>query len=252
MPARSRNTSTETLINPFHLLKVRHALCFLGPKMPGLTIGDTIPNLEVNTTHGKFKIHDLVGDGWAIIFSHPGDFTPVCTTELAKMAQYLEEFEKRGVKLLGLSCDDLQSHTEWIKDIEAFTGSGCKVRYPIVADPNREIIKQLNMVDPDEKDSNGNSLPSRALHIVGPDKKVKLSFLYPASTGRNMDEVLRAVESLLKAAKHKVATPCNWKPGDPVVISPGVSNEKAKEMFPHGFETVNLPSKKDYLRFTNV
>ncbi|XXG84648.1 hypothetical protein AAC387_Pa10g2124 [Persea americana] len=174
--------------------------------MPGLTIGDAIPNLEVNTTHGKFKIHDFVGDGWAIIFSHPGDFTPVCTTELAKMAQYQEEFEKRGVQLL----------------------------------------------DPDEKDSNGNPLPSRALHIVGPDKKVKLNFLHPASTRRNMDEVLRVVDSLLKAAKHKVATPCNWKPGEPVVISPGVSTEKAKEMLPQGFETVDLPSKKDYLRFTNV
>ncbi|XP_008781199.1 1-Cys peroxiredoxin [Phoenix dactylifera] len=219
--------------------------------MPGLTIGDTIPDLEVETTRGKIRIHDYVGDSWAIIFSHPGDFTPVCTTELGKMAAYAEEFEKRGVKLLGLSCDDVKCHMEWIKDIEAYT-PGCRVTYPIVADPERELIKQLNMVDPDEKDSSGNQLPSRALHMVGPDKKVKLSFLYPASTGRNMDEVVRVLESLQKAAKHKVATPANWKPGEPVVISPSVSNEEAKEMFPQGFETANLPSKKNYLRFTNV
>ncbi|XP_010270928.1 PREDICTED: 1-Cys peroxiredoxin [Nelumbo nucifera] len=219
--------------------------------MPGLTIGDTLPNLEVETTKGKFKLHDYVGDGWAIIFSHPGDFTPVCTTELGKMAAYEEEFSKRGVKLLGLSCDDIQSHNDWIKDIEAYT-PGCKVNYPIVADPNREIIKHLNMVDPDEKDSTGNPVPSRALHIVGGDKEVKLSFLYPASTGRNMEEILRVVDSLQKAAKHKVATPANWKQGDPVVISPTVSNEQAKQMFPQGYKIADLPSKKEYLRFTNV
>ncbi|KAL5781902.1 hypothetical protein ACOSP7_006931 [Xanthoceras sorbifolium] len=219
--------------------------------MPGLTIGDTIPNLEVDTNQGRIKLYDYIGDSWTIIFSHPGDFTPVCTTELGIMAAYASKFAERGVKLLGLSCDDVKSHNEWIKDIEAYT-PGSKVTYPIIADPNREIIKQLNMVDPDEKDSSGNQLPSRALHIVGPDKKVKLSFLYPASTGRNMDEVVRALDSLLKASKHKVATPANWKQGDPVVISPSVSNDQAKEMFPNGYQTVDLPSKKDYLRFTNV
>ena len=219
--------------------------------MPGLTIGDTIPNLEVETNQGRLKLYDFIGDSWTIIFSHPGDFTPVCTTELGKMAAYASKFAERGVKLLGLSCDDVKSHSEWIKDIEAYT-PGCKVTYPIIADPNREIIKQLNMVDPDEKDSSGNQLPSRALHIVSPDNKVKLSFLYPASTGRNMDEVVRTVDSLQKASKHKVATPANWKQGDPVVISPSVSNDQAKKMFPNGYETVGLPSKKDYLRFTNV
>ncbi|GAV71638.1 AhpC-TSA domain-containing protein/1-cysPrx_C domain-containing protein [Cephalotus follicularis] len=218
--------------------------------MPGLTLGDTIPNLEVDTTDGKMKLHDYIDDSWTILFSHPGDFTPVCTTELGKLAAMAEEFARRGVKLLGLSCDDLLSHVEWIKDIEAYSQS--KVTYPIIADPNREIIKQLNMVDPDEKDSSGAPIPSRALHIVGPDKKIKLSFLYPASTGRNMDEVMRVLESLQKASKHKVATPVDWKPGDPVVISPNVSNEEAKKMFPHGFKTVDLPSKKEYLRFTNV
>ncbi|XP_060205676.1 1-Cys peroxiredoxin isoform X2 [Lycium barbarum] len=218
--------------------------------MPGLTIGDDLPNLEVETTHGKMKLHDYVGDSYTILFSHPGDFTPVCTTELGIMAAYASKFTERGVRLLGFSCDDVQSHKEWIKDIEAYNGH--KVTYPIIADPKRELIKQLNMVDPDETDSTGQKVPSRALHIVGPDKKIKLSFLYPASTGRNMDEVLRVVDSLQKAAKHKVATPVNWKPGDPVVISPSVSNEQANEMFPQGYDTANLPSGKDYLRFTNV
>ncbi|KAK6930338.1 Peroxiredoxin, C-terminal [Dillenia turbinata] len=218
--------------------------------MPGLTLGDTIPNLEVDTTQGKIKLHDYIGDTWVILFSHPADFTPVCTTELSKMAAYAEEFDKRGIKLLGLSCDDAQSHSEWTRDVEAY--GQCKVTYPIIADPDRKIIHELNMVDPDEKDPNGNQLPSRALHIVGPDKKIKLSFLYPGCTGRNMDEVVRVLDSLQKASKHKVATPCNWKPGDKVVISPSVSDEEAEKMFPQGFETIDLPSKKGYLRFTTV
>ncbi|KAK1278914.1 hypothetical protein QJS04_geneDACA015826 [Acorus gramineus] len=219
--------------------------------MPGLTIGDTIPNLEVETTLGKFKIHDYIGNGWAIIFSHPGDFTPVCTTELGKMALYAEEFKKRGVKLLGVSCEDVKSHIEWIKDIEAYT-PGCEVKYPIAADTNMEIIQLLNMVDPVARDTSGNQLPSRALHIIGPDKKIKLSFLYPATTGRNMEEVMRVLESLQVVMKHKVATPVNWKPGEPVVVSPSLSNEEAKKMFPQGFQTKHLPSKKEYLRFTKL
>ncbi|CAN0855142.1 1-Cys peroxiredoxin [Linum grandiflorum] len=167
------------------------------------------------------------------------------------MAAYAPEFEKKGVKLLGLSCDDVLSHVEWIKDVEAFT-PGSKVTYPIISDPKREVIKQLNMVDPDEKDPSGNNVPSRALHIVGPDKKIKLSFLYPASTGRNMEEVMRVVESLQRASKHKIATPADWKPGDAVVISPSVSNEEADKMFPQGYKTADLPSNKGYLRFTHV
>ncbi|CAA3033228.1 1-Cys peroxiredoxin [Olea europaea subsp. europaea] len=214
--------------------------------MPGLTLGDTLPNLEVETTQGKIKLHDYVDKSYTIIFSHPGDFTPVCTTELGMMAAYADKFAERGVKLLGLSCDDVNSHNEWIKDIEAFN-NGHKVTYPIAADPKREIIKQLNMVDPEDTQS-----PSRALHIVGPDNKIKLSFLYPASTGRNMDEVVRVLDSLMKASKHKIATPANWKPGEPVVIAPSVSNEEAKKMFPQGFDAADLPSGKDYLRFTNV
>ncbi|KAF8031624.1 hypothetical protein BT93_D0748 [Corymbia citriodora subsp. variegata] len=154
--------------------------------------------------------------------------------------------------LLGLSCDEVESHKAWIKDVEAFT-PGAKVMYPVIADPNREIIKELNMVEPEE-DASGKQVPSRALHIVGPDKKIKLSFLYPASTGRNMEEVVRVLDSLQRATKHKIATPCNWKPGEPVVISPSVSSKQAKEMFPQGFKTANLPSKskKDYLHFIHV
>ncbi|XP_022744029.1 1-Cys peroxiredoxin-like [Durio zibethinus] len=219
--------------------------------MPGITLGDTVPNLEVETTHGKIKLHDYFKNGWTIIFSHPADFTPVCTTELGKMAAFQLEFEKRGAKLLAFSCDNVQSHNKWIKDIEAYT-PGCKVTYPIVADPKREILKQLNMVDPDAKDSSGNELPNRALHIVGSDNKIKLSLVYPATTGRNMDEVLRALDALQKVSKYKVATPVNWKPDDPVVISPAVTNEEAKEMFPQGFETKKLPSGLEYLRFTHV
>ncbi|KAK7399825.1 hypothetical protein VNO78_11018 [Psophocarpus tetragonolobus] len=218
--------------------------------MPGLTIGDPIPDLEVETTQGTIKLHRFCADAWTILFSHPGDFTPVCTTELGKMAQYSKEFYQRGVKLLGLSCDDIQSHNDWTKDIEAYT-PGAKVNFPIIADSKRQIIKQLNMVDPDEKDSTGN-LPSRALHIIGPDLKIKLSLLYPATTGRNMDEVLRVIESLQKVSKFKVATPVNWKPGEPVVIAPEVTDEQAKQMFPQGYETVNLPSKKHYMRLTKV
>ncbi|KAL7104718.1 hypothetical protein ACP275_07G001100 [Erythranthe tilingii] len=220
--------------------------------MPGLTIGDTLPDLEVETTHGKIRLHDYVHKSdFTIIFSHPGDFTPVCTTELGMMAAYADKFSERGVQLLGFSADDVDSHNQWIKDIEAHNG-GHKVTYPIAADPHRHFIKQLNMVDPDEKDSSGNQVPSRALHIVGRDKKIKLSFLYPATTGRNMDEVLRVLDSLQRASQHKIATPANWKPGEPVVISPSVSNEEAKQMFPQGYNTAHLPSQKDYLRFTNV
>uniref|UniRef100_A0A0D9X205 Peroxiredoxin n=1 Tax=Leersia perrieri TaxID=77586 RepID=A0A0D9X205_9ORYZ len=211
--------------------------------MPGLTLGDVVPNLELDTTHGTIRLHEFVGDAYTIIFSHPADFTPVCTTELSEMASYTSEFEKRGVKLLGFSCDDVESHKEWIKDIEAYK-PGRHVTFPIVADPDRTAIRQLNMIDADEKDTAGGELPNRALHIVGPDKKVKLSFLFPACAGRNIAEVLRATDALMTAA--------NWVPGDRVVIPPGVSDEKAKERFPSGFETAQLPSGKCYLRFADV
>ncbi|KAJ6318098.1 hypothetical protein OIU76_013610 [Salix suchowensis] len=159
--------------------------------MPGLTIGDSIPNLEVETTHGVIKLHEYI-DTWTILFSHPGDFTPVCTTELGKMAAHAPEFVKRGVKLLGLSCDDVSSHVEWVKDIEAYT-PGCKVTYPIIADPNRELIKNTQYGG----SRRGKTLQGTMFHLepcilLVPTRWIKLSFLYPASTGRNMDEVVRA------------------------------------------------------------
>ncbi|MCO5548268.1 hypothetical protein L7F22_022909 [Adiantum nelumboides] len=217
--------------------------------MPGITLGDRIPNVEANSTIGHMKLYDYIGNHWAMIFSHPADFTPVCTTELGSIARYVPEFEKRNVKIIGISNDSVEDHKGWIKDIEAFN-SGVKISYPILEDPNREITSQLNMVDPDEKDEKGRPLPSRALHIIGPEKTIKLSFLYPGTTGRNFDEVLRCLDSLLLAAKKKIATPANWKPGEPVLISPSVTDEEAKKMF-KSFDKVDLPSGKGYIRFTS-
>ncbi|CAA7388356.1 unnamed protein product [Spirodela intermedia] len=203
--------------------------------MPGLTIGDTIPNLEVETTHGRLKLHEYVGDGWAVIFSDPGGSTP----ELAKMAQYENEFRKRGVKLLGVSCGF----------VDPFSS---KVSFPVVVDRRREVIRELNMVEPEDKDDDGRDLPSRALHVVAADKRIKLSIVYPAVAGQNAGEVVRAVDSLQATARHRVATPVNWKPGEPVVISPSVPKEEADRMFPQGYHTVDLPSKKSYLRLTKL
>ncbi|CAI7893283.1 unnamed protein product [Closterium sp. NIES-53] len=218
--------------------------------MASLTLGEVVPNLEFDSTGGRMKLHDFVGDSWAVVFSHPGDFTPVCTTELGKIALRSGEFEQRGVKLIGLSCDSVDDHVAWIKDIEAYT-PGAKVAYPIIADPSRDLAQKLNMLDPDLKDSNGRPLTSRALHIIGPDKKLKLSFLYPGSVGRNFDEVLRAIDALQLAADRQIATPSDWKKGDKVVVPPSLSEDEAAKKFP-GHETVELPSGKKYLRFTDL
>ncbi|CAK9873780.1 unnamed protein product [Sphagnum jensenii] len=219
--------------------------------MPGLALGDVIPNIEADSTQGPIKLHDFIDESWTIIFSHPGDFTPVCTSELGMIAAYAPEFKKRGVKLLGLSTDSVQDHLRWIKDIEAYTPDA-PVQYAILADPRRKITGELNMLDPDEKDPNGKPLASRALHIIGPDKRLKLSFLYPGTTGRNLDEVLRVLDSLQLASKQKIATPANWMPGEPVVISPSLSDEEAKDQFPQGWKTTSLPSGEPYLRFVNL
>ncbi|KAJ4980075.1 hypothetical protein NE237_010855 [Protea cynaroides] len=208
--------------------------------MPRLTIGDTLPNLEVETTYGKFMLYDFVRQNWVIIFSHPGDFTPMCTTELAKVATSTEIFEERGVKLLVLSCDDIQSHNNWIKDIESYS-RGCNVKFPIIADPTREIIKELNIMDPDKKDVTGKQVLSRALHVVARDKKVKFSILYPATIGRNVDKILRVIDALQKTVNHKVGTPMNWMPGEPVAIHPSLSDDQAKEMFPWDTMLLSFP-----------
>ncbi|KAH7301673.1 hypothetical protein KP509_23G037600 [Ceratopteris richardii] len=216
--------------------------------MPGLTVGDSIPNVEADSTIGHLKLHDYLGNDWGIIFSHPADFTPVCTTELGSIAKYLPEFEKRKVKLVGISNDSVDDHKAWIKDIEAFT-PGVSISYPILGDPKGEITRNLNMLDPNEKDKTGKPLPSRALHFIGPDKTIKASIVYPGSTGRNFDEVIRCLDSLLLASQKKIATPANWKPGEPVLISPSVSDEDASKMF-KSYDKVDLPSGKGYVRFT--
>ncbi|EFJ31859.1 hypothetical protein SELMODRAFT_164163 [Selaginella moellendorffii] len=219
--------------------------------MPGISIGDEIPDIHADSTHGPINLHEFCKNNWTLVFSHPADFTPVCTTELGSVAKYQPEIEKRGAKLLGLSCDTVEEHKAWTKDVEAYTTGAC-VKYPIMADPTREISRKLNMLDPDEKDSSGQPVASRALHIVGPDCRIRVSFMYPASVGRNFDEVIRVLDALQLSSKHKIACPVNWKPGDHVVISPSVSDEEAKKMFPQGYKTVDLPSGKKYMRLVKV
>lgn len=214
-----------------------------------LNLGDTFPNFEADTTEGSIKFHEFIGDQWAILFSHPADYTPVCTTELGMASKLLPEFQKRNVKLIALSCDNNESHKGWMKDIEAYTKSDFK--YSIIADPKRELAVMLGMIDPVEKDAEGLPLTCRAVFIVGPDKKLKLSMLYPATTGRNFDEILRVVDSLQLTAEKKVATPANWKRGDKCMVVPSVKVEEQAALFPAGVETVTLPSGKGYLRFTS-
>ena len=202
-------------------------------------LGDEAPDFTAETTEGKISFHDWIGDGWAILFSHPADFTPVCTTELGTVAKMKPEFDKRNVKAIGLSVDPVDSHRGWIKDINETQGT--TVNFPIVADPAREIANLYDMIHPNALDN----LTVRSVFIIGADKKVKLTLTYPASTGRNFDEILRVIDSLQLTANHKVATPANWKQGEDVIISPALSDDEAKELFPKGFE-----SEKPYLRVT--
>lgn len=212
-------------------------------------LGDTFPNFEAETTIGTIKFHEWQGDSWAILFSHPADYTPVCTTELGMVNRQIPEFEKRGVKVIALSCDDVESHKGWSKDIEAYTKCG-EVKYPIISDQNRDLAVKLGMLDPEEKDKGGLPLTCRAVFIIGPDKKLKLSLLYPATTGRNFDEILRVIDSLQLTQKNKVATPANWNRGDDCMVIPSVSTEDAKTMFPDMVEVKGIPSGKAYLRIT--
>lgn len=183
-----------------------------------------------------------------MLFSHPADYTPVCTTELGRVVQLQSEFEKRGVKLAALSCDDVDSHNGWTEDIKDYCG--CNVTYPIIADPQRELAVQLGMLDPDEKDGKGMPLTCRAVFIIGPDKKLKLSILYPATTGRNFDEILRVIDSLKLTAEKKVATPVDWKHGSECMVIPSLSTDEAKKLFPAGVRVQPVASGKQYLRFT--
>lgn len=219
--------------------------------MPGLLLGDEFPNFEADTTIGRIKFHDFLGSSWGILFSHPRDFTPVCTTELACAAKISDEFAKRGVKMIALSVDNVEDHHGWSKDVMAFNSAAdSKLPFPIIADDKRELAVKLGMLDPDELDKDGMPLTARCVFVIGPDKKMKLSILYPATTGRNFDELLRVIDSLQLTAQKKVATPVDWKPGDKVMVIPSLSDAEAAELFPNGVTTKELPSGKKYLRYT--
>ncbi|PXF42906.1 Peroxiredoxin-6 [Gracilariopsis chorda] len=213
-------------------------------------IGETAPNFTADSTEGEITLHDYIKHSWAILFSHPADFTPVCTTELARVSQLLPEFQKRNVKCLALSCDSSASHNAWIPDICSFGGKSesTALGYPIIADEHRTIARTYGMLPASE--SSGMAMTVRSVFVIGPDAKVKLSLTYPASTGRNFDEIVRVIDSLQLAVSSKVATPVDWKKGDECVVLPSVSDEQAEQLFPKGFNAMNLPSGKAYLRMT--
>ena len=208
--------------------------------MSTLRLGDTAPNFDAETTEGKLNFYDYLGDSWGVLFSHPSDYTPVCTTELGTVANYKPEFDKRNTKVIALSIDDLESHKGWIKDIEET--QNVKLNYPIIADEDKNVSTLYDMIHPNED----NKATVRSVFIISPDKKVKLTLTYPPSTGRNFEELLRVIDSLQLTAYKKVATPANWKHGEDVVISPSVSNEEAEKLFPKGFKEI-----KPYLRMTS-
>jgi alkyl hydroperoxide reductase subunit AhpC len=211
-----------------------------------LRINDVAPDFTAATTQGPIHFHEWIGDKWAILFSHPKDFTPVCTTELGYMARIEPEFTKRNAKLIGLSVDPVARHDEWAKDILETQGSA--VKYPMIGDPELKVAKLYNMLPADEPGTSegrtaANNATVRSVFIVGPDKKIKLMLTYPMTTGRNFDEILRVLDSMQLTLAHKVATPVNWKPGEDVIIVPSVSDEEAKKIYPAGFKTI-----KPYLR----
>ncbi|WP_246054138.1 MULTISPECIES: peroxiredoxin [Antarcticibacterium] len=207
--------------------------------MSTLRLGDKAPNFDAETSEGKINFYDYLGDSWGILFSHPADYTPVCTTELGAAAKYKDEFEKRDVKMMALSVDGVESHKDWIKDINETQNT--TVNFPIIADEDRKVSDLYDMIHPNADDT----LTVRSVYVIGPDKTIKLMITYPASTGRNFEELLRVIDSLQLTLNHKVATPANWKHGEDVVISPSISNEDAKNMFPKGFKEI-----KPYLRMT--
>jgi len=213
---------------------------------PALRINDTAPNFTAETTEGTIDFHEWIGDGWAILFSHPKNFTPVCTTELGYLAGLKDEFAKRNTKILGLSVDRVIDHAKWADDIEETQGH--KLNYPLIADSELKVAKLYGMLPADAGETSdgrtaADNATVRTVFVVGPDKKIKLMLMYPISTGRNFDEVLRVLDSLQLAAKHRVATPVNWKPGDDVIIANAVSDDEARQMFPDGWK-----APKPYLR----
>ncbi|HJV24513.1 MAG TPA: peroxiredoxin [Aromatoleum sp.] len=211
-----------------------------------LRLGDEAPDFTAATTQGSIDFHDWIGDGWAILFSHPKDFTPVCTTELGYMAGLQAEFAKRNTKIIGLSVDSVADHERWAKDIEETQGH--RVDYPMIGDPDLKVAKLYDMIHPNamgtaQERTAQDNLTVRSVFVIGPDKKIKMMLTYPMSSGRNFDEVLRVLDSIQLTAKHKVATPANWKPGQDVIIVPSVSDEEARTRFPDGWK-----APKPYLR----
>lgn len=204
-----------------------------------LRLGDIAPDFTALTTEGTISFHDWLGDAWGVLFSHPADYTPVCTTELGKLAKLKPEFDKRNVKVIAISVDDIESHNGWIKDINET--QNCTVNFPIIADPDMKVAEMYDMIHPNASDR----FTVRSVFIIGNDKKIKLIITYPASTGRNFDELLRVIDSLQLTANYSVATPADWKEGQDVVIIPSITDEVAKEKFPKGFNKI-----KPYLRLT--
>uniref|UniRef100_A0A6M2DLZ8 1-Cys peroxiredoxin n=1 Tax=Xenopsylla cheopis TaxID=163159 RepID=A0A6M2DLZ8_XENCH len=216
-----------------------------------VNLGETFPNYSLKTTIGDITFHDYVQNSWGILFSHPADFTPVCTTELARVVKLMPEFEKRNVKVIALSCDNVETHLEWSKDILSYAGEMTKTfPYPIIDDSSRELAVKLRMIDPDEKDKDGMPMTARAVFVVDPKKKLRLSILYPATTGRNFDEILRVIDSLQMTDKNLVATPADWKAGQECMILPNVKQEDIPTLFPGGMSMYNVPSGKKYMRLT--
>lgn len=204
-----------------------------------LRLGDIAPDFTAETTEGPISFHDWIGDSWAVLFSHPKDFTPVCTTELGYVAKCKPDFDKRGVKVVGLSVDATDSHKRWAEDIKETQGTA--LNFPVIADPDHKIAELYDMIHPEISDV----FTVRSVFVIGPDKKIKLMITYPASTGRNFDEILRVIDSLQLTAKYSVATPVNWKDGEDVIIVPSLSDEAAREKFPDGWR-----APKPYLRIT--
>ncbi|MGH9296975.1 MAG: peroxiredoxin, partial [Acidimicrobiales bacterium] len=204
-----------------------------------LQLGDTAPDFTADTTEGTISFHEWLGDGWGVLFSHPKDFTPVCTTELGEVARLKDDFAKRNAKVIGVSVDSVESHKGWAQDIEDATGE--KLNYPVIGDEDKNVADLYGMIHPQANDT----LTVRSVFVIGQDKKVKLTITYPASTGRNFEEILRVVDSLQLTSNYSVSTPVNWQDGEDVIISPAIDDASAKEKFPKGFRTV-----KPYLRYT--
>jgi alkyl hydroperoxide reductase subunit AhpC len=211
-----------------------------------LRINDTAPDFRAETTKGTIDFHDWIGNGWAVLFSHPKDFTPVCTTELGYMARLEPEFAKRNTKIIGLSVDPVDDHTRWLSDIQETQGQ--RVNYPLIGDPQLDVAKLYGMLPAEAGDTSQGRTPNdnatvRTVFVIGPDKKIKAMFSYPMSTGRNFDEILRVLDSVQLSAKHKVSTPVNWKPGDDVIISGSVTDDEARKQYPGGWK-----APKPYMR----